>query len=311
VKLGPARGSAAAAVREQRELRRQYRASRLEPFQAAVRANPRDARAHYGIGLMLHMLGSGAGASLRTALRAALRSAALRAGSAGVHALLAMIHHELGDREHALESAREAARLRPRDRDYANFLLAMLAAAGRTAELRARMPAVATLFGRDPSKTVIELRGARIRASAANVYLNTFPHARNFLGSRLHAEAERLEKIYAPARVEAARRQELARALASRRTLRIARPRVPPSLRTVIPLARKWGIGDDGDRGLLTGRMTRTERAELRNGLSAPVRREIHAWLETFEEGSMTGEAAAFTYLLVAYEEVFSSLVGR
>jgi hypothetical protein len=222
-----------------------------------------------------------------------------------------MIHHELGDREHALESAREAARLRPRDRDYANFLLAMLVAAGRTAELRARMPAAAKLFGLNPSKTAAELRRAHIRASAANVYLNTFPHARNFLRSRLHTEAERVEKIYAPARVEAARRQELARALASRRALRIARSRVPPSLRPVIPLARKWGIGDDYDRGLLTGRMTRTERAELRNGLSAPARHEIHAWLDAFEEGSMTGEAAAFMYLLVAYEEVFSSLVGR
>jgi tetratricopeptide (TPR) repeat protein len=293
-----------ASNRRGREMWKQYSQKRLEPFLAAVRANPHDARAHYGVGL-LRLLGSeGTKASLRAALRPANRSAALQAGSAEIHALLAMIHYQLDDPKRALASAREAARLAPRDRDYANFLLAMLAAAGRMEEFRARLPVAAKLFGVDLRKTAAELRKVHFRASAENVYLNTFPHARNFLRSRLETEAERIEKIYAPGRVEAQQREELAHAFASRKAIRIARSRVPAPLRPLIPLARKWGIGDDADRGLLTRRMTRAERTELRKGLPVRVRREIDRWLGTFTPVSMTGEAAAFLYLLEAYEEV-------
>ena len=125
-----------ASIRHRRELWKQHCQERLEPFLAAVRAHPLDARAHYGVGL-LYLLGSeGAKASLQAALRSANRSAALRADSAEVHALLATIHDQLGDPKRALASAREAARLAPRDRDYTNFLLAMLASAARTRHFR-------------------------------------------------------------------------------------------------------------------------------------------------------------------------------
>ena len=118
-----------ASIRHRRELWKQHCQERLEPFLAAVRA-------HYGVGL-LYLLGSeGAKASLQAALRSANRSAALRADSAEVHALLATIHDQLGDPKRALASAREAARLAPRDRDYTNFLLAMLASAARTRHFR-------------------------------------------------------------------------------------------------------------------------------------------------------------------------------
>jgi hypothetical protein len=141
-------------------------------------------------------------------------------------------------------------------------------------------------------------------ATAMNVYTNAFPRARNFLRSRLEQQAEHLEDLYAPARREAERRREAADARASRRAIRIVRSRVPTGLRPVIPLARKWGVGDDADREWLTRRMTSAERGALRKGLPAHVRREINAWLRTFTEGSMPAEAAAFMYLLEAYEEV-------
>ncbi len=292
------------AIRRQRKLWNEYCRKRLEPFLEAVRANPLDARAHYGVGLLHLLSDAGTRAPLRAALRSALRSAALKADSADVHALLAMIYHELQDPKRALVSAREASRLKPRDRDYANFLLLMLAAAGRMAEFRALLPVVAKLFGRDLRKTAAELRKVHCRVSAANIYLNTFPHARNFLKSRLETDAERLEKIYAPGRVEAGQREELSHALASRKAIRIARSRVPAPLRPVIPLARKWGIGDDADRGLLGRRVSPAERAKLRRGLPVRVRRQIDEWLNTFAPGSMTDEAAAFMYLLEAYEEI-------
>lgn len=59
-----------ALIRRQRQLWKQYCHKRLEPFLAAVRANPLDSRAHYGVGL-LRLLGSD---GTKSPLRAALRS---------------------------------------------------------------------------------------------------------------------------------------------------------------------------------------------------------------------------------------------
>lgn len=92
-----------------------------------------------------------------------------------------------------------------------------------------------------------------------------------------------------------------------RRTIKIRRERVPLDLRRVIPLARKWGLGDDPSRGDLVDAASPSDRKQLRAGLPVKVRRRISQWLDTFGDGAaMTPEAGHFMYLLEAYEERFA-----
>ncbi len=78
---------------------------------------------------------------------------------------------------------------------------------------------------------------------------------------------------------------------------------VPADLRDLIPLARKWGIGDDAVRGDATETATVRDREELVKALSGRLGR-IDQWLASFAQGAMTGEVEAFMYLTEAVEEL-------
>jgi hypothetical protein len=78
---------------------------------------------------------------------------------------------------------------------------------------------------------------------------------------------------------------------------------VPEDLRHLVPLAEKWGIGDDDDRNAKVESSTPAEREELRAAIT-PVDSRIQAWLDSFGKELMTDEAAAFMYMLIAIEEM-------
>ena len=78
---------------------------------------------------------------------------------------------------------------------------------------------------------------------------------------------------------------------------------VPAELRHLVPLAERWGIGDDVDRNAAVDRATPAERAELERAL-APVHARITAWLDSFGQQPMPDEAAAFMYMQLALEEM-------
>ena len=78
---------------------------------------------------------------------------------------------------------------------------------------------------------------------------------------------------------------------------------VPADLRHLVPLAQRWGIGDDTERNAKVERSTPAEREELRTAI-APVQSRITAWLDSFGQGAMTNEAAAFMYMQLALEEL-------
>ncbi len=80
---------------------------------------------------------------------------------------------------------------------------------------------------------------------------------------------------------------------------------VPASLRHLVPLAEKWGIGDDVERGEFIEQASNSERQELMRAL-APHQNAITAWLDSFESDPMTDEAAAFMYMQLAAEEMRS-----
>ena len=78
---------------------------------------------------------------------------------------------------------------------------------------------------------------------------------------------------------------------------------VPADLRHLVPLAQRWGIGDDVDRNAAVDRATAAERAELEQAIS-PVDARITAWLNSFGQQPMPDEAAAFMYMQLALEEM-------
>lgn len=78
---------------------------------------------------------------------------------------------------------------------------------------------------------------------------------------------------------------------------------VPEDLRHLVPLAEKWGIGDDVDRNAKVERATPAERSELRAAIT-PVSSRITTWLDSFGKGAMSDEAAAFMYMQLALEEM-------
>jgi hypothetical protein len=77
---------------------------------------------------------------------------------------------------------------------------------------------------------------------------------------------------------------------------------VPPRLRHLLPLAGQWGIGDDVERMEYIERSSPAERDDLARAL-APYHAEITAWLDSFEPGAMSEEAAAFMYMQLVLEE--------
>jgi hypothetical protein len=78
---------------------------------------------------------------------------------------------------------------------------------------------------------------------------------------------------------------------------------VPEDLRHLVPLAEKWGIGDDADRNAKVERATPAERNELRAAIT-PVSSSITTWLDSFGKEPMSDEAAAFMYMQLALEEM-------
>ncbi|MES9991630.1 MAG: hypothetical protein ABW098_06715 [Candidatus Thiodiazotropha sp.] len=78
---------------------------------------------------------------------------------------------------------------------------------------------------------------------------------------------------------------------------------VPESLRDLIPLARKFGIGCDGTRDDLMQAASADELLELERCV-LPRQQEISDWLDSFPETEISDTAAFFLYLGSACEEV-------
>ncbi len=78
---------------------------------------------------------------------------------------------------------------------------------------------------------------------------------------------------------------------------------VPESLRDLIPLAKKFGVGDDADRDEIMKAASSEELAEL-EGKVIPKAQEIADWLDTFPETEISDTASFFLYLGLACDEV-------
>ena len=84
---------------------------------------------------------------------------------------------------------------------------------------------------------------------------------------------------------------------------RLDSAKVPAYLRHLVPLAQRWGIGDDVARSEQLQKATAAERSELRAAFG-PRQAQITAWLDSFRQGPMPEETAAFMYTQLAIEEL-------
>jgi len=78
----------------------------------------------------------------------------------------------------------------------------------------------------------------------------------------------------------------------------------PENLRDLLPLALKWGIGDDIIRDDFVQKAPENEKQELKNLLTGRTA-EVTKWLDSFEVSKpMFDEAACFMYMLKALDEM-------
>ncbi len=78
---------------------------------------------------------------------------------------------------------------------------------------------------------------------------------------------------------------------------------VPDSLRTLIPMARRFGIGDDPCRAYFLNQVSKQNRRRIWQEVE-PHLETIDQWVKTFHVGRLPSEAAAFFWLLQAVEEM-------
>jgi hypothetical protein len=78
---------------------------------------------------------------------------------------------------------------------------------------------------------------------------------------------------------------------------------VPQEFRDLLPLAQKWGIGDDIERSEFISKATAQDKQELFDAVN-PYRQQINSWLDSYGNNPMPEEAASFLYMLLAMEEM-------
>jgi hypothetical protein len=88
----------------------------------------------------------------------------------------------------------------------------------------------------------------------------------------------------------------------NRPVIQLDTKRVPPDLRHLIPLAEKWGVGDDIIRNDLIDKSSSLEKRELHDALYGPFER-ITEWLTTADR-PLSDEAEAFMYMQEALDEM-------
>ena len=85
---------------------------------------------------------------------------------------------------------------------------------------------------------------------------------------------------------------------------------VPDSLRGLLPLARRYGVGDDPCRAYFISRTPKREQRQHLE-LAKPHLDDMQRWVATYRPESLPPEAAAFFWLLEALEEMRLSVQRR
>lgn len=86
-------------------------------------------------------------------------------------------------------------------------------------------------------------------------------------------------------------------------TLELDPTQVPEHLRHLVPLAERWGIGDDIIRNQVIDKSSAAEKRELHDAVYESYER-ITEWLASFGGRPLSPEAEAFTCVQAALDEM-------
>lgn len=280
----------------------------LKPYENAVARQPYRAEALYELSIVLLAFyqPTASAALLHRAKLVVRRLVRLAPLLADAHALLGWTL-DCGARapQAAIHALEEAHRLAPADRLVETLLLTLLAEHAAADVVMPRLEAAAQRQGIDLAGIRQQLQAQSFPLDPHTLLLNAFPHARNAFRAWIATEAERIDQQRQPARHAALQRRAQEDCLEERRRVRKAfRPeRVPAALRPCIPWALKYGIGDDPCRAHFLAQMSKREQHTLQQRLAEHAS-ALHDWLDSFGQNRLSTEAAAFLYLLQAYEEL-------
>lgn len=218
------------------------------------------------------------------------------------HALLGYIHILSGDCAAAEVSIRTALRFDADNGVYLRLFLSILLAQEKGTLASRWLRKLADLEGVDLSKLRMELYKMKFPTDTSTLALNAFPNALGWFESYLSDEVEEIQlRERDKSSIDSGPEQEIEKY----RSKKIDARKVPRDLRSLIPVALKWGIGDDAARGFHVDRASRGQKRQLRKALPVEARRRINDWLDLFNDSvAMPDEAACFMYLLLAYEEL-------
>jgi hypothetical protein len=280
-------------------------------LQRRLAADPDDADARYQLAVLLldenARLYEAYEPELLAQVREQLHKAIqCRPTHAPAHAALGFTYAVTDDgAEQALECFREARRLDPQHKIYEVYFLTLLDQTGREAEALAEIEAASSRHDVDFHALRHALIAAEMPADAMTLLLNGFIHARNFFRSALGDEAEAIRNRLERGRARRLSAAELKQCTEQQRQLEKSfdPSRVPESIRALAAWASRYGVGDDYCRPLLLKRLSTKQRAKLIREVEENAD-AIHAWLDSFGQGQMTTEAAAFMYLTLGMEEL-------
>ncbi len=89
----------------------------------------------------------------------------------------------------------------------------------------------------------------------------------------------------------------------NRPTIRIEPSKVPENLHDLIPMAERWGVGDDIIRDDLEEKASKEQKQDFREKMTGRTD-DVTAWLDSFSDGIMSDEAGHFMYMLSALDEM-------
>lgn len=207
--------------------------------------------------------------------------------------------------EEALAALQRAARLAPDDHQVEVFIITLLSEAGAEREALAAILTAADRSGVDIKALEHELSASGLPVDSNTLLRNGFIRARNFVRSRLEDEIDQMRKNADPEeweRLKGVERQECSDMLVElESSFELAR--VPPRFHELSSWATRLGVGDDPCRAMVAEALTDTERRRVVQAVD-PRADEIQRWIDTFNPGSLSAEAAAFMYLLLCVEEI-------
>jgi hypothetical protein len=178
------------------------------------------------------------------------------------------------------------------------------AAFDRKSETYAFLHADALVFMGDLAGARVAAAEAARRARARRSHQKLGRHRHTLVGNfriDLHQEAWDLRKAIEG--LPDIPVNEAEEAEEQRQAIQIDPEKVPAAFRDLIPLARKWGLSDDGARGYFVDRASDREKRELRQALQGREQ-AITDWIDSFAPADMSEEAGCFMYMLEADEEM-------